>query len=351
MRSRTIVLSVLLVLPALCPANPIAELYFSEFQVAPDSLERLELHFYSGQCPVDLSGARIVTRAGTAVVDSGLVLDSTNYLVIDRSNTSGTFSLADDSDFVWLIIPPETTVVNSLRYPANPNRNPVGSWRPPHGLSCALTTWSEYWPPRDEFVTVETWYVDSTPTFGMANDDDGGGISGIIYDHNGRPLTQANVVISAAHGAAQMQSAVRYYWPAGYYEEVPTGPGVFFVTASKPGYLSGCYPDSIRLNTDERRSDIHVYLYPVGLADQAVASGRARPGIFWYAGRLLIISDHAGRAHITVFDELGRLVWNSTVALHSGINRLSLHRQPGPGVYFARSQTDEEVLTAKLVTN
>jgi hypothetical protein len=324
-------------------------MYFSEFQVAPDSLERLELHVYSGSAPVDLSGARIITRAGTAIIDSGIVLDSSNYVVIDRSNTTGTFSLADDSDCVRLVIPPDTQYPQTLTYPANPNRNAYGSWRPPSGLSCALTTWSEYWPPGFDYVDVQTWYVDSTPTFGLPNDDNEGGISGFIYDQSGQPLPEADVDMSASQGTAHMSSAIHWYWPAGYYEEVPTGPGVFFVSAQKQGYLPGCYPDSVRLNTNERRSDINIYLYPLGLVDRAVTAGRALPGIFWYANRLLVISKNGGAARLTLSDELGRTVWNRTAVLRPGVNRLALDRRPGSGVYFARLLAREEQLAAKLV--
>ena len=282
------------------------------------------------------SGARITTRAGTAVVDSGVILDTFNYVVIDRTNTSGTFSLADDSDCIRLAIPPDTWNEQSVTYPGNPNRSAGCSWRPPAGLSCCLYTWVEYWPPGFDWVDVSTWYVDSTPTFGLPNDDYEGGISGAVYDNNGHRLSGAGVSISSAHGTASMLSAVQYYWPAGYFEEVPTGPGVFFVSAEKSGFLPGCYPDSVRLNTNERRSDINIYLYPVGLADQAVAAGRARPGSFWYADRLCVISERAGPARLTMVDELGRTVWNRAVELSTGVNRFSLDRRPSPGIYFVR---------------
>jgi hypothetical protein len=331
-------------------ANPVMDWYISEIQVAPDSLERVELHFYSGsQCPGDLSGARIITRAGTAVIDSGVVLDSTNYVVIDRTNTSGTFSLADDSDNVRLAIPPDTLNGQSVVYPGNPNRNHAHSWRPPAGLSCCLATWTEYWPPALDYVDVVTWYIDSTPTFGSANDGAAGGISGLIFDNNGHALPGATVTISAAQGEAQMVSAEQYYWPAGYYEEMPTGPGVFFVTAAKEGYLPGCYSDSIRLNTNERQYYINIYLYPLGLAEQAVASGRACPCISWYRDRLLIVCDRECPARVRVVDEVGRVVWRQTVELRTGTNGVVLNAQLDPGVYFASCRLGERTLKTKFV--
>jgi hypothetical protein len=340
----------LIALASFVAANPVAEWYISEVQVAPDSLERVELHFYSGsQCPVDLSGAHIITRAGTAVIDSGIVLDSANYVVIDRSNTSGTFSLADDSDCVRLVVPPDTWNEQSVTYPGNPNRNSANSWRPSAGQSTCLHTWGEYWPPMFDWVDVSTWYVDSTPTFGLPNDDDEGGISGFIFDNAGQPLSEATVTISAAQGAARMASAIQYYWPAGYYEEIPTGPGVFFVTATKTGYLPGYYPDSIRLNTNERQDDIDIYLYPLGLAEQAVAAGRVCPCISWCRDRLLIISDREGPACVRIVSEIGRVVWRQAVELRTGVNRLALNDRPTPGVYFATCKVAERTLRTKFV--
>jgi hypothetical protein len=341
--------TLLMAIVAIAAANPIMDWYISEIQVAPDSLERVELHFYSGsQCPVDLSGARIITRAGTAVIDSGVALDSTNYVVIDRTNTSGTFSLADDSDNVRLVIPPDTSNDQSVVYPGNPNRNHAHSWRPPAGLSCCLATWTEYWPPAFDYVDVATWYVDSTPTFGSANDDVEGGISGCVFNNLGHSLSGATVTISAAHGAAQMASAVQYYWPEGYYEEVPTGPGVFLVTADKSGYLPGSYPDSVRLNTNERRRDVDIYLYPVGLAEQAVAAGRVCPCVSWYRDRLLVISDRDGPARATIVDEAGRLIWRQTVELRTGTNHVALDARLIPGIYFASCRFGQRTLKTKF---
>jgi hypothetical protein len=146
-----------------------------------------------------------------------------------------------------------------------------------------------------------------------------------------------------------MTSAIPYYWPAGYYEEVPTGPGVFFVTANKSGYLPGCYPDSVQLNTNDRRNDIDIYLYPLGLAEQAVAARQACPSISWDRGRLLVISDRECPARARVVNEVGRVVWRQAVELRTGTNHVALNSRLAAGVYFASCRFGQRTLKTKFV--
>ncbi len=145
-----------------------------------------------------------------------------------------------------------------------------------------------------------------------------------------------------------MTSAYEYYWTAGYYEEVPTGPGVFFITAAKEGYLPASYPESIRLNTNARMPDIDIALYPVGLAEDAVDAGHAIPSISWHKGQLLIVSDRAGTVRVRLINEAGNLMWNRVIDLEPGVNHVGSFRGPS-GVYFASCLLRDRTLRTKFV--
>jgi hypothetical protein len=94
----------LLSLAVISMANPVMPVILSEIQASPDSCEFIELHVYNGS-QFDLSGATLTTNVGTAVVDSGVYLSLDGYVVLDSTNTSGTFSLGDTADSITLAIP------------------------------------------------------------------------------------------------------------------------------------------------------------------------------------------------------------------------------------------------------
>ena len=90
---------------ALAAANPIFESCFSEIQTAPDSLERVEVHDYSGYLPLplDLYGWQLVTSAGVCTVQAHVLLeDSTSYAILDRTNLGPAFTLGDEHDSLVL---------------------------------------------------------------------------------------------------------------------------------------------------------------------------------------------------------------------------------------------------------
>ncbi len=337
-------LAVLLVaLAAILSANPVMPVVFSEIQTAPDSLERIELHLYAGNEVLDLSGAELVTNAGTAVIDSGLVIyPESNYVVIDSSNTTGVFSLGDDSDYVRLVIWGDTSY--HLWYPANPFRSFEKSWAPQPGTSASIYQWWEW--QNDEWVDYYTWYVDETPTFGAPNDDDLGGITGYVYGDSALPVNGATVRMTALQGTAQMLSRGVWHWPHGYFAQTPTGPGRFEVTVEYTGYLPYTYPETIKLAPNEGR-DINVYLQ----RPDAVAEGAGGATVFavHQRGRTLVLdADRPGPALVSVYDNLGRVRVLEKVALVEGKNELALPSLRS-GVYFANCRFGERTLNTKFV--
>jgi len=342
--ARVAVLSMVFV--AVVSANPTIPVFFSEIQTAPDSLERIEFHVYAGWGgELDLSGAKIVTMAGIAVVDSGTMLDSANYVVIDGTNTSGTFALCDDSDYVRLYVPDVFVDTLRLRYPANPHWSHSGSWAPPSGASAALYAWSEYLP-SDEMKDFYTWYVDQTPTFGMRNDDCAGGVSGYVYDRDSA-LNGATVRIASAFGTSLMESGDAWWRGGpGDFDQVPTGPGRFEVTVEYTGYLPYTYPETIALAPNEGR-EVSVYLQrPV--ATEEPEENAINCELHQRGRSLFLDADRPGTALVSVYDHLGRVRATKRVVLVAGKNELALPSL-GSGVYFAGCRLGERTLKTKFV--
>jgi len=314
--ARAALLLVLLCVPV--SANPVLETLINEFQVAPDSLERVELHPIDWMSlPFDLSGCRLVTSAGTAIIDTGIVIESeSSFVVLGRANVTGPFGLADDSGPIVLLEDGNSWPLDSVFYAGSRTDWP---WTPPPGTSSGLHTWMEYYPePTRCFV----WYIDSTPTFGSTNDDTASAIRGRILDPNSIPVPGAYVRISSSVGGRTTMSAL---WPSpgGQFEFRCTGPGVFWVTAWKNGYMPGFYPESVRVGVNQVRGGIDVYLVPLAVAEER-AGGASAACIRWQSGRLVLTTDRAATGVLTVNDIAGRILYRSAVAVKAGENRIAL---------------------------
>ena len=328
-------LAFLTALVAVAAANPTMQHFLSEIQAAPDSLERVELHMYLGLMPypVDLSGCQIVTMAGAATIDSGVVLrDSNDFVVISRDNTDGTFSLGDSADTVCLV---------GLLGDVAPYVYGTDNWMPPSLMSAAIYAhWEGVWPYE---YLAHSWYLDSTPTFGVRNDDVGGGIAGRVLDRFGQPLDNCWVRLQNAHGNGGVACD-----SVGRYVMSPLGPGTYQVSArSDSTHLPAYYPDSVTIAVNERRDSINMIMYPVGLA-----GGRStdEPVTFLHQrGRTLVLdADRPGVALVSVYDNLGRVRMTEKVALVAGKNELALPILQS-GVYFANSRLGERTLNTKFV--
>ena len=329
--------ALLTALVAISIANPVVEYFFSEIQVAPDSLERIELHMYSNErpYPVDLSGWHLTTNAGTATLDSGTVLqDSMDFEVISHENVSGPFALGDDSDDIWLEDPEHG---GGDRYYWDGRYG----WSPPADMSVAIYThWEGVWP--DEYL-VGVWYLDSTPTFGAPNDDGGGGIAGRVLDRFGQPLENCWVRLQNAHGNGDVACD-----STGRYVMSPLGPGTYQVSAlSDSTYLPAYYPESVSIGVNKWRDSINMTMYSVGLAEGHPTAEQATS--LHQRGRSLVLSAaRPGTALVTVYDNLGRVRMSKEVALVVGKNELALPSL-GSGIYFANCRFGGRTLNTKFV--
>lgn len=336
MRSRIVLaLLVLLCLAVTAAANPIVVVMYSEVRVAPDSLEAIELYPYENVvCPMDLSGYRIVTHAGTAFIDSGVVLEESSFVVIDRSNTTGTFSLGDSCDRVEILDQSGWPIgVAPLQYPDGLYDSPA--FVPEPGLSAALyQRWVNRWP--DPFFWYR-WYIDSTPTFGSGNDDTLGRISGRVLDDRGLPVYGAWVTMRNRHG-----TDYTYTDSSGRYSIFPVGPGVYELIAQKTGHLPGVFPDSVRLGTNQQVDTVDIWLYRVGVEE---VRAWTPPG---YPSALAIEADRAGSADVRIYDVSGREAWRRAVDLKPGRNLVRLGAYLRTGNYFVRVRFDGQTYRGKL---
>jgi hypothetical protein len=272
------------------------------------------------------------------------VLPADSYVVIDSTNTTGVFSLGDDSDYVRLLVPYHDTF--TLRYPDNPHWTYERSWVPPPRTSAALHAWT-VWDPYGDDWDFYTWYVDTTPTFGASNDDNGGGIWGAVLDPDSQPIAGATVQMASANGTATMQTENGLLlYSRGYFEEKPTGPGKFVLTAEYPGYLPYTYPETIELAPNEGRWII-IYLQRPGAVEEP--PGCTIAVRLHQRGRTLALdADRPGTALVSVYDNLGRVRMSEKVALVEGKNELALPSLQS-GVYFATAQKGTYRSTVKVL--
>ncbi len=311
-------------------ANPTWEgIVVNEFETAPQYFERIELRsmLYPDRYPFEIGGSQITTNAGTAIIDSGVCFDSWPCLVVlDSTNTTGTFSLGDDSDYIRAYLSDgNDTFYWEVRYPGR-------SWVPPRGASASL---------------AGCYYIDLSPTFGEWNDDAGGGIWGHVRDQDSA-LNGATVRVKSAYGYGTL--ALGTYrdslYGTGYFELKPTGPGRFVVTVECSGYLPYTYPETLELAVNEGRQ-LNICLERAGVTEERAVSAIV-VGLNQRGRTLVLNADRPGTALVNLYDNLGRVRVSEKVTLASGSNELALPSLQS-GIYFASCRFGDRTLRTKLV--
>jgi hypothetical protein len=191
------------------------------------------------------------------------------------------------------------------------------------------------------------WYIDESPTFGVYNDDSGGGIRGRTRDRDSA-LNGATVHIMSVHGRGTMTVRTRAdtLHGSGYFQLRPTGPGRFVVTVECPGYLPYTYPDTLELAANQDNW-LNIYLERACVAEGR--AGLASLVSLRQRGRSLVLAtDRPGKALVAVYDNLGRVRISERVRLVSGTNEVALPSL-GSGVYFASCGFGDGTLKTKLV--
>ncbi|MEO0098644.1 MAG: hypothetical protein ABIK99_06500 [candidate division WOR-3 bacterium] len=249
----------LIIFPSILLANPFLITYFNEIQSAPDSLERIEIHDHFGG-GWNLSNWQIVSSAGRAVINSGVILPPNGYVVIDRSNTTGTFSLGDEADSITLL-DPRGYFADCYKYPALPasyGRGPA----PPYNGSVSLYRIPDI-PSRPL-----NWYIDSTPTFGEENDD-WSSIAGRVIDELG------NLVPYIFISASGPMGEISYDWegfPINQPYYLPgLGAGKYQIKAFLVNRVWAVRQDSVDLGYNQHLTGIDIVVRYSGLGEEKIS--------------------------------------------------------------------------------
>ena len=322
-----------LLLGAAAEANPIVPTLINEIQVAPDSLERIELNtrYWPGGYQ-DFSGWQIITNAGTAVIDNGVVATGPDdYIVLDRNNVTGTFSLGDAEDVIILRGGPSDVEVS---YPSAQFTH-AQCWCPPAEISVARIV---HWVTLPEPAIIYRWYFDATPSFGAQNDDTLGGIFGTVRNQNAQPLCSAEVRISGPGGG-------NVFWTngAGMYYAHPTGRGTFWITATKGGQ-TGEYPESVAVAQNEVRNDIDI-IVPYSGANEVP---EVRLKMDWRGGWLRVSAGGPTQTDLSVVNASGRVCGRLRTLLTAGENELHPLAVLPAGVYLVQGTIGKEKVNRKV---
>ncbi len=196
----------------------------NEVQTSPDSLEGIELHWAPGPFGEDLDMGSwfVITSAGTAYINQGVILPDSGYVVVNSENTTGGFSLNDSFETIKICPPDEN-------FPPDW----ISIFFPPEGRSTTLC--NEIVPdPNDPrlFDQVIYFYWDSSPTLGYKNDDQHswGIIAGGMWDRVNQPISGALIkAFFRNHGWIEPNSA--YSNSDGLFQFDNLIPGPYIVVA------------------------------------------------------------------------------------------------------------------------
>jgi hypothetical protein len=297
-----------IVAAAVATANPVVLTFINEFGFEDDSLGWVELHAEppDGEA-VDMTGWLLMTSTSACTFAYTIPYDG--FLVVDSASLAGgeyghgTFRLNLAGDSIWVV--PDW---NHMEYsdevefpllPADWRRAPM----PPSGGSAAVCNSSDGW-----YQTIN-WYIDSTPTREMENDDYST-VTGIVTWAPERNFHDVSVTLSGPMGGSVSGVASS----GQSYQDIGLGAGRYSATAHGwPGNVIVSYPESVDVGYNHVVSGISFDFDPPG-----VEEGQ-RPTVCGSRPTATVLRGLPPGA--TAFDAMGRRVVN-----------------PRPGVYFVRSE-------------
>lgn len=336
-------------------ANPIMIKVINEFQVAPETAERIECKWFQIPSsdtlfgPHDLYGVSVITPAGTAVIDTHLTLPGNGWAVIDTTMLTGPFDLPNSAGYIKMTQGWRDTVVYPLEVET-----------PGPGASAALF-YVYYYSAMDGFSMHGDWYVDPTPTFGSANDDyPGCVISGRVFDPQSQPVIGARVVANASSYALERppfyKACTTYTATDGSYIMDSLLPFCYWVKVTDNYY----YPDSYYTQYLKSRTPTTVNFYLTGAAETvptgAVAALTVAPNPFRRAVQISAGIRIRG-LRLNIYDISSRLI--KTMAFSSSSNsQVQILTWDGtdqngyavpPGVYFAALVRAQGLQAIKII--
>jgi len=346
-------------------ANPIAVKVINEFQVAPDDSERIEFKWFQTPAPDtffgpnDLFGATVITPAGTAVIDTHLILPANGFAVIDTSVLNGPFGLTDFAGFIKVSQGWRDTVIYPSQVPA-----------PPPSYSTAFYYCYAY-DPYEGYIFYGDWFPDASPTFGGPNDDYPGCIiNGHVYDASAQPINGAQIVANACWGALPnppfYKCCTTYTALDGSYVIDSLLPFFYWVKVTGISY----FPDSHYTQPLKCLVPTIVDFYLTGVDENRNAMTRDNisitPNPFRTTTHISIEQSAPLRGsgasfqdfqtksrELKIYDAAGRLVRSFTLGPMPSALCWNGYDQQGqsipPGVYFARLETEEGVVVKKII--
>jgi hypothetical protein len=297
-------------------ANPVLRTIVNEFGFYTDSLGWVELHVEPLDDEQDLTGWQLTTSTSVCTLDYDMPYGG--FLVVDSASIAegtyahGTFRLNPAGDHIELIPDSPFEVGDSVAFPVLPagqNHAPA----PPISGSASLL--------NDASIN---WYIDSTPTRAM-NNDDYSSVTGTVTWAPGRNFYLVEVLVSGPMGGSYSSVAARYQ----SYLAPGLSAGRYAVTAlGQPGNVSAAYPDSVDVGYSATLSGINLDFDPEAVAE-TVNDERGTMNV----GPTVLSGAMVQRLKSSVvFDAMGRRV-------------VSLK----PGVYFVREAQAQARAVRKVV--
>jgi hypothetical protein len=305
---RYVTLSVLL-LAALAAGNPIYTT-INEFGFDDSTLGWVEVHPSTMQGPeLDMTGWLLSTN--TSVCTFAYTMPRDGFLIVDSASLaggeygSGTFRLDPAGDTIRLVPDPvHPRYADSVVFPVLPADGGHAPMPPAHG-SASMAMWDNGW------TKVTNWYIDSTPTREMENDDYST-VTGIVKWGSGHHFSFVDISVFGPMGIS--------------YSSVPSsgmtfeasclGAGRYEVAAcGYPGGVTLIYPDSVDVGYSQVVSGINFDFDPPG-----VGEGQ-RPTAYGLQPAATVM--HRLPVGAVVFDAMGRRVVS-----------------PRSGIYFVREGSE-----------
>jgi len=310
---------------ALAAANPIALTLLNEFGFDDDGLGWVELHAEPAIGSVNMSGWLLMTSTSACTFDYTLPYDG--FLIVDSASLArglyahGTFRLSPSGDRMRVVAdsmhPEFDDEVEFPVLPAGDGRAPM----PPDGGSASVLNVPAGW-----WQSIN-WYIDSTPTRELDNDDYST-VAGIVTWAPERNLLEVDIVLSGPMGA----SFAGVYASGESYQTPGLSAGRYAATARGwPSGASASYPESVDVGYSGTVHGINIDFDPSGVKDRHPFAADRLPRIATVVRGYLSLPANLLTAHYSLLTADGRKVLD----LQPGANDVS---RLAPGVYFVRGQ-------------
>ncbi|MEO0091113.1 MAG: T9SS type A sorting domain-containing protein [candidate division WOR-3 bacterium] len=319
-------------------ANPIIITFINEIQTAPDNQEAIELHItpYGNSYPIDISGWRIQSNAGFAIINQGVTIPPDGFVVIDATNTTGIFNLNDTADVVSLYNN-QGFLMDRVVYPSFP-----ASWQggpaPPVGSSISLyrsPVWSSiYWDRVN-------WYVDLSPSLGLPNDN-WSSISGTIFNSQGQPMSNRIVIANGPTGGMNCLTDAN-----GNYTIAGLGEGKYWITIwNTYNQQAGNYYDSVYVGYNQNVTGVNIIIPMTNIEQENIhliqENLLSMPNPI--KNNTAISLSLEKNTVLKIYDASGKLV--KAVHNNQGPIKLSFNS----GIYFLKINLGNETLTRKIIS-